>query len=84
MFNRHYNDLNSNNAKTANRLKLIPKQKWTQAFDKGRRWGHMITNLAEFIHLVLKGTRYLPITVIVKDIGRKLAILFAKRGWKHM
>ncbi|KAL5128532.1 hypothetical protein HKD37_14G040764 [Glycine soja] len=47
MFNRHYNDLNSNNAKTANRLKLIPKQKWTQAFDKGRRWGHMITNLAD-------------------------------------
>ena len=39
----------------------------------------MITKLVEFINSVLKGTCYLPITMIIKETCNKVAILFAKR-----
>jgi len=29
----------------------IPLEKWTQAYDEGRRYGHMTTNLVECITL---------------------------------
>ena len=29
----------------------IPLEKWTQAYDEGRRYGHMTTNLVECISL---------------------------------
>ncbi|XP_016185451.1 uncharacterized protein LOC107627101 [Arachis ipaensis] len=38
---------------------------WLQHCDGGRRFGHMTTNLSECINAMLKGTRYLPISVIV-------------------
>jgi len=44
----------------------IPLEKWTQAYDGGKRFGHMTTNLAECINSVLKGARSLPICVIIK------------------
>lgn len=40
----------------------------------------MTTNLTESINSMLKGTHYLPITAIIKETCRKVAILFAKRG----
>jgi len=33
----------------------ISLEKWTQAYDGGKRFGHMTTNLAECINSVLKG-----------------------------
>ncbi|RYQ87253.1 uncharacterized protein LOC107614662 [Arachis ipaensis] len=39
----------------------IERPQWVLAFDEGHRWGHMTTNLAECINLVLKGARNLPI-----------------------
>ncbi|KAK2418781.1 hypothetical protein QL285_040946 [Trifolium repens] len=58
----------------------IPRRQWTQAFDDGLRWGHMTTNLAESMNSVLKGTRNLPITALVKSTYFKLVDLFVQRG----
>jgi hypothetical protein len=47
-------------------LEKIPREKWTQAYDGGKRYGHMTTNLAESLNSVLKGVRALPILALVK------------------
>nr|XP_007140718.1 hypothetical protein PHAVU_008G135800g [Phaseolus vulgaris]ESW12712.1 hypothetical protein PHAVU_008G135800g [Phaseolus vulgaris] len=44
----------------------IPLKKWTQAYDEGRRYDHMTTNLAECMNFVLKGARSLSICALVK------------------
>jgi len=33
----------------------IPLEKWAQAFDGGKRFGHMTTNLAKCTNFVLRG-----------------------------
>ncbi|XP_015934904.1 uncharacterized protein LOC107460989 [Arachis duranensis] len=43
----------------ANRMEY---EKWTQHQDRGRRFGHMTTNISECVNSVLKGTRNLPVT----------------------
>ncbi|XP_016200270.1 uncharacterized protein LOC107641288 [Arachis ipaensis] len=57
----------------ANRLEY---DKWTQHQDGGRRFGHMTTNISECVNSVLKGTRNLPITALVKCTYGRLAELF--------
>jgi len=42
----------------------IPLKKWTQAYDRGRRYGHMTTNLAKCMNSILKGARLLPILLL--------------------
>jgi len=32
----------------------IPLEKWTQAYDDSKRYGHMTTNLAECMNSILK------------------------------
>jgi len=49
----------------------IPLEKWTQAYDGGKRYGHMTTNLAKCINFVLKGARSLPISALVKATFEK-------------
>jgi len=58
----------------------IPKEKWTQAYDEGRRWGQMTSNIFESWNPVFKGTRNLPVTPIVQSTYYRLACLFAKRA----
>ena len=58
----------------------IPIEKWAQHADEGRRFGHMTTNLSECINAVLKGTRNLPITALVRSTYFRLAALFVKKG----
>ncbi|XP_025692986.1 uncharacterized protein [Arachis hypogaea] len=41
--------------------------KWTQHEDSGRRFKHMTTNVSECVNSVLKGTRNLPVTSLVKS-----------------
>ncbi|CAL0320995.1 unnamed protein product [Lupinus luteus] len=53
-------------------LDNIPKDKWTQSYDEGRRYGHMTTNLAECVNSVLKGSRALPITALVTTTYHRL------------
>ena len=47
-------------------LKAVPQEKWTLAHDHEHRYGAMTTNLSECFNGVLKGTRRLPITAMVK------------------
>ncbi|XP_025692577.1 uncharacterized protein [Arachis hypogaea] len=61
----------------ANRMEY---EKWTQHEDSGRRFGHMTTNISECVNSVLKGTRNLPVTSLVKSTYGRLAELFVIRG----
>ncbi|KAL5179049.1 hypothetical protein HKD37_01G000440 [Glycine soja] len=45
----------------------ISKEKWTMAYDGGRRrYGHMTTNLSEYVNKVFRGCRNIPIIALVK------------------
>ena len=58
-----------------------PKNKWTRAYDvEGRRWGHMMTNLAECINSVLKGVKFLPILGLVKATFYRLNHYWVERA----
>ncbi|XP_016172550.1 uncharacterized protein LOC107614939 [Arachis ipaensis] len=48
----------------ANRVEY---DKWTQHQDRGRWFGHMTTNISECVNSLLKGTRSLPVTTLVKS-----------------
>ncbi|XP_057756302.1 uncharacterized protein LOC130975534 [Arachis stenosperma] len=61
----------------ANRMEY---EKWTQHQDSGRRFGHMTTNISECVNSVLKRTRNLPVTSLVKSTYGRLAELFVIRG----
>ncbi|XP_057730564.1 uncharacterized protein LOC130945886 [Arachis stenosperma] len=51
-----------------------------QHCDSGRRFGHMTTNLSECINAVLKGTRYLLISAIVRITYERLQKLFVTKS----
>ncbi|MFQ6669266.1 hypothetical protein Gotur_034587 [Gossypium turneri] len=53
-------------------------EQWAQAYDDGLRYGHMTSNLAECINSILKGTRHLPITLVVRETYFRLTVLFPK------
>ena len=57
-------------------LKDVPQDKWALAFDKGYRYGVMITNVSECFKGALKGARSLPIMVMVKCTWFKLNACF--------
>ncbi|XP_061344768.1 uncharacterized protein LOC133290664 [Gastrolobium bilobum] len=62
-------------------IDAIPKEKWSRAYDiEGQRYGHMTTNLAEFVNRVLKGARNMPIIALVKHTYSKLVHYFVERG----
>jgi len=60
----------------------IPLHKWTQAFDDGKRYGHMTTNLAECMNSVLRGAQSLPISAIVKTTFQKINSWFVEIGMR--
>ncbi|KAL4384917.1 hypothetical protein GQ457_15G000550 [Hibiscus cannabinus] len=60
----------------------IPRERWSQAYDEGRRYGHMTTNLAEAINFVLKGTRHLPIARIVWETYFRLGKVWSTKDKK--
>ncbi|XP_025692427.1 uncharacterized protein [Arachis hypogaea] len=62
-----------------NWLDRIPREQYALAFDDGYRWGHMTTNLVEYINSVLKGARNLPVTALVKAIFYRLNELFTRK-----
>ncbi|XP_016168251.1 uncharacterized protein LOC107610762 [Arachis ipaensis] len=61
----------------ANRMEY---DKWTQYEDSGRRFRHMTTNISECVNSMLKETRNLPVTSLVKSTYGRLAELFVVRG----
>ncbi|XP_025703925.1 uncharacterized protein [Arachis hypogaea] len=56
------------------------KEIWLQHCDSGRRFSHMTTNLSECINAVLKGTRYLPISAVIRITYERLQKLFVTKG----
>ncbi|PNX59609.1 receptor-like protein kinase HSL1, partial [Trifolium pratense] len=78
---RYYrNKIAAQNTNAIGWLDNIPIAKWTQAFDEGRRWGHMTTNLAESMNNVFKGIRNEPITALVQSTFYKCVVLFQRRA----
>ena len=61
----------------------IPLEKWTQAYDGGKRYGHLTTNLAECINFMLKGARSLSISALVKATFEKTKTWFVERVFKN-
>ncbi|MFQ6654814.1 hypothetical protein Gotur_025634 [Gossypium turneri] len=72
--------LRSINGEGAGYLLNIPFKQWAQAYDGGLRYGYITSNMAECINSVLKGTRHLPITSVVRETYFRLAALFLKRA----
>ncbi|KAF7841268.1 uncharacterized protein G2W53_003566 [Senna tora] len=60
-------------------IENIPREKWTRAYDGGRRYIHMTTNLAKCMNNVLNGVRCLPVTVLVQATFYKVAEFFNNR-----
>ncbi|KAK5786251.1 hypothetical protein PVK06_040884 [Gossypium arboreum] len=75
--------LHSVNKEGADYLCNIPFEQWTQAYNGGLRYGHMTSNLAEYINSVLKGMRHLLITAVVRETYFRLAALFPKRATSY-
>ncbi|XP_027357328.1 uncharacterized protein LOC113866717 [Abrus precatorius] len=66
-------------------IDCISKEKWALSYDdEGRCYGHMTTNLSEAVNKVLKGSRNLPITALVKATFGRLVEYFVKRGEEAM
>ncbi|RYR35196.1 hypothetical protein Ahy_A10g050328 [Arachis hypogaea] len=59
----------------ANWASRFNKEIWLQHCDGDRRFGHMITNLSECMNPVLKVTRYLPISAIMRCTYERKGIL---------
>ncbi|XP_020111290.1 uncharacterized protein LOC109726214 [Ananas comosus] len=57
----------------------VYKEYWAWAFDGGRRFGLMTTNMSESLNGVLKGIRALPVTAFVAGTFYKLNSYFVKR-----
>ncbi|XP_050890767.1 uncharacterized protein LOC127096212 [Lathyrus oleraceus] len=85
-FNYYRGEIRRINNDALSWIDNISWEKWARAFDRGQRWGHMITNLAEAMNSVLKETQNLPITALVKSMYYRLRSLFGRRGhqWTKM
>ncbi|WVZ06169.1 hypothetical protein V8G54_019515 [Vigna mungo] len=78
--NYYYNIIRGKNPQAAAWIDQIPRQQFTLAYDEGRRWGHLTTNLVEAINSVLKKTRNLPISSIVLATYTICNSYFTERG----
>ncbi|XP_072076601.1 uncharacterized protein [Arachis hypogaea] len=65
-YERYMDALRTLSREMADWASRFNKEIWLQHCDGGRRFGDMTTNLFECINVVLKGTRYLSISAIVR------------------
>lgn len=74
------------NIQAFNWVENIPREKWSRAFDGGKRLGHMTTNRIQSMNFVLKATCNLPITALVRSTYFRSGTLFWKRrhDWTKM
>ncbi|XP_016690573.1 uncharacterized protein [Gossypium hirsutum] len=83
-FHQRLENVRKKNSRAGEWLDNISKERWTLSYDGGRRYGHMTTNLAEFINPMFKGTRHLPIAALVHESYSMLAQLFVEMGKKQL
>ncbi|CAK8571996.1 unnamed protein product [Lathyrus sativus] len=81
-FNYYHREIRRTNFEASNWIDNTHREKWARAFDRGKRWGHMTSNLAEAINSVLKATINLPITTLVQSTYYRMGSLFGKQGYK--
>ena len=81
-FNCYYNILReeADVHRTINWPYKIPQEKWTLTLDGGRKYVHMTTNFVELINSILKKSRNLLISVLVKSKFLKCNAWFNNRG----
>lgn len=79
-FMYHYNQLAQHGEVYTKWIDEIgDRELWALAYDGGRRYGHVTTNLVECINSTLKGARNLPITALVKTTHWRLVQLFSDK-----
>ncbi|XP_072072106.1 uncharacterized protein [Arachis hypogaea] len=79
-FAHYFGCLRGRNVAITNWLEEMPRSQWAQYADDGRQFGHMTTNISECINVVMKGSRNLPITALVKSSYFHLGEIFARKG----
>lgn len=79
-FGYYREEIRLSNAHALRWVDSIPLEKWTIAFDEGRRWSHMTTNLVESMNGVFKGIKDLQIIASVWATYFRLWSLFATRA----
>ncbi|XP_058787050.1 uncharacterized protein LOC131661500 [Vicia villosa] len=79
-YNYYRTEIRQTNRDAMEWIENIPREKWARAFDRGQRWGHMTTNLAEAMNSVLKATRNLPIASLFSATYFRMGALFGQRG----
>ncbi|KAH1105604.1 hypothetical protein J1N35_009372 [Gossypium stocksii] len=83
-FHQRLENVRKKNSRAGKWLDNISKERWTLSYVGGRRYGHMTTNLAEFINPMFKGTRHLRIAALVHESYCMLAQLFVEMGKKQL
>ncbi|XP_025679552.1 uncharacterized protein [Arachis hypogaea] len=79
-YNKNYQRLKERGEVYTQWCDEIGVQRWVLAFDRGHRWGHMMTNLVECINFVLKGADNLPVTANVRSTFYRLNELFTRKS----
>ncbi|XP_015972038.1 uncharacterized protein LOC107495403 [Arachis duranensis] len=79
-FDYWFDIMRTENSALCDWVNRMEYERWTQHKDGGRRYGHMTTNIFECVNSVLKGTRNLPVTSLVKSTYLRLAELFGYLG----
>ncbi|KAH1129565.1 hypothetical protein J1N35_000943 [Gossypium stocksii] len=77
-------NLQAINDDEADYLYNIPFKQWKQSYDGVYGMGTGRQNLAKCINSVLKGTRHLPVTSIVKETYFHFTELFPKRAVNYV
>ncbi|XP_074374784.1 uncharacterized protein LOC141715205 [Apium graveolens] len=76
---RHWNALVAAEPRVEEWFADKPLSRWALAFDEGKKFGIMTTNMAESWNSAIKVARKLPIAALVKTIFHKLAAYFDQR-----
>ncbi|KAK1362187.1 hypothetical protein POM88_046661 [Heracleum sosnowskyi] len=78
-FSLHWNALVAAEPRAQQWFADKPLSCWALAYDKGKRFGIMATNIDESWNSAIKVARKLPITVLVKSIFHKVVTYFDQR-----
>lgn len=78
-FSLHWNALVAADPRVEQWFLDKPLCRWALAFDEGKRFGIMTTNMAESWNNAIKVARKLPITALVKTIFHKVVAYFDQR-----
>ena len=79
-FRRHMDSIRQEDEAVYRWLMQHDPEKWTLHVDGGRRWGILTTNVSESFNGLLKSTRGLPITTMVRMSFKPMSERFVERS----